>query len=312
MSKSLKRLTAGYCAGVVCMALVPVIVNAASPLYGWQTERTRAMMDGGVVSVIPDGNPRVVEKAGHGNHAVDSPTDPNYYPVCRPDFTNPSIFPECNFTQTNPFFMPQCLFTDPMWVPMCDMPTNPAWWFDCQTNPQFDPFCGQPTDPFFDPFCVTQPQFDPVCVTVPQYDPLCPPTHPAWDPLCQPTSPTWDPLCQPTSPSWDPVCVTDPMYDTSCPTSGTEDGPASFGLAQNHPNPFNPVTVIGFNLPETGHARLRVHDINGRLVQVLADGMLGRGAHRITFDAAGLPAGLYVATLESAGRSESRKMVLLK
>jgi len=43
--------------------------------------------------------------------------------------------------------------------------------------------------------------------------------------------------------------------------------PSAFTLEQNHPNPFNPATTIGFTLPRNEHVRLEVYDVDGRLVR---------------------------------------------
>jgi hypothetical protein len=94
-------------------------------------------------------------------------------------------------------------------------------------------------------------------------------------------------------------------------TSANE-GPALFVLAQNYPNPFNPATTLRFVMDETGPARLAVHNIMGRTVATLIDGLLERGEHQLTFDAAGLPSGRYTYTLEAGGRSETRGMLLLR
>ncbi len=88
--------------------------------------------------------------------------------------------------------------------------------------------------------------------------------------------------------------------------------PRSFRLAQNYPNPFNPTTVIAYELAAAGSVSLKIYDILGRQVAVLAEGYQSPGMHTVKFDGAELPSGLYVARL-SAGRINAQmKMVLLK
>ncbi len=100
---------------------------------------------------------------------------------------------------------------------------------------------------------------------------------------------------------------------TLCPaTADTDDLPSGFELAANAPNPFNPSTTISFRLPETGEASLRVHDLQGREVAVLADGLLSSGEHQLTFDGSNLASGVYLYTLSQGAYSETRKMVLVK
>ena len=88
--------------------------------------------------------------------------------------------------------------------------------------------------------------------------------------------------------------------------------PAAFGLDQNYPNPFNPATEIRFRLADSGPVKLAVHDLLGRELAVLVDGVREAGSHNVSFDAVGLPSGVYVYRLTSGRRVEARRMLLLK
>lgn len=91
--------------------------------------------------------------------------------------------------------------------------------------------------------------------------------------------------------------------------------PSVFELAQNYPNPFNPSTEIAFTLTQPGAVSLRVFDAVGREVAVLIDAPLASGRHSVTFDATGLPSGVYYCRLAQAGSGAAgltRSMVLLK
>jgi hypothetical protein len=85
-----------------------------------------------------------------------------------------------------------------------------------------------------------------------------------------------------------------------------------FALKQNYPNPFNPATVIRFSLPEVDRITLRVYDILGRVVAVLADDVYEAGSHEITFDAARLSSGMYIYTLTTSRSSLTKKFLVLK
>jgi hypothetical protein len=88
--------------------------------------------------------------------------------------------------------------------------------------------------------------------------------------------------------------------------------PRSISLSQNFPNPFNPTTEIEFSLSRTEQVRLAVFDILGREVAVLGTGQMSAGLHRVQFDGANLPAGIYFYRLEAGAQSFTRKMMLLK
>ena len=92
----------------------------------------------------------------------------------------------------------------------------------------------------------------------------------------------------------------------------TEEAPETFRLASNYPNPFNPVTTIAFDLPEAVPVRLVVYDVTGRAVAHLVEGPLAAGAHRVHFDATGLPSGVYLYRLTAGRLTETRRMVLVK
>ena len=94
--------------------------------------------------------------------------------------------------------------------------------------------------------------------------------------------------------------------------------PTAFRLAQNVPNPFNPVTTIRYDLPVACEVRLEVYDATGRLVRVLRDGVVEQAASRMTVwdgtDDGGRPvaSGVYFYRLEAGEFTETRSMVLLK
>ena len=88
-------------------------------------------------------------------------------------------------------------------------------------------------------------------------------------------------------------------------------------LAQNTPNPFNPVTLIRYQLSDREHVTLSVYDASGQLVRTLVDEVRPVGKNEVTWDgrnAAGtsVGSGVYFYRLDAGKFSESRKMVLLK
>ena len=88
--------------------------------------------------------------------------------------------------------------------------------------------------------------------------------------------------------------------------------PTDHRLWQNYPNPFNPSTQIRFDLPEAGFVSLTVYDLLGREVARLVDGELTAGSHTVEFSGAGLPSGVYVASLTAGDFQARSKMLLMK
>jgi hypothetical protein len=88
-------------------------------------------------------------------------------------------------------------------------------------------------------------------------------------------------------------------------------------LAAIYPNPFNPRTVIAFELAETGPIELAIYDLGGRLVRVLESGTQAAGRHESTWDGqdnAGraVPTGTYFCRLNTAQGSQTRKLTLAR
>jgi len=94
--------------------------------------------------------------------------------------------------------------------------------------------------------------------------------------------------------------------------------PAAFALNQNHPNPFNPSTVISYQLPEKANVNLKIHDIRGRVVRELVSGFRKAGSYSVQWDGKnslgqGAPSGIYFYVLDTdRGYRSTRKMVSLK
>lgn len=92
----------------------------------------------------------------------------------------------------------------------------------------------------------------------------------------------------------------------------TELSPNSYGLAQNFPNPFNPVTSIQFSLAKAGQTTLRVYNVQGGMVAELVNGNMEAGINSVAFDASKMSSGVYFYKLESGDFSSVKKMVLMK
>lgn len=97
-----------------------------------------------------------------------------------------------------------------------------------------------------------------------------------------------------------------------------DDAPASFELAPSRPNPVRGrgVAEIAYSLPRASIVRLDIIDLQGRVIQALANGWRAPGAHRVTWDGrirdggfAG--AGTYFYRLRAGNQTLSRTMVVM-
>jgi photosystem II stability/assembly factor-like uncharacterized protein len=103
--------------------------------------------------------------------------------------------------------------------------------------------------------------------------------------------------------------------------------PASFSLAQNSPNPFNPTTHIRYSVPalhddpasgrggsggSAGLVTLKIYDLLGREVATLVSETKEPGSYDAVWNATNIPSGVYAYRLTAGPNSAVRKMVLLK
>jgi hypothetical protein len=88
--------------------------------------------------------------------------------------------------------------------------------------------------------------------------------------------------------------------------------PKSFALHQNFPNPFNPSTVIRYDVPEAARVTLKIYDVLGREVAVLADGVEEAGFRSIEWNADNFATGIYFYRLTAGTFTEVKKMMVLR
>ena len=91
----------------------------------------------------------------------------------------------------------------------------------------------------------------------------------------------------------------------------------TFGLGQNHPNPFNPVTMIRYSLGEQSEVRLVIYNVLGQQVRVLVDRVQDAGRYEMMWDSQdglgrGVSSGLYLYRLQAGSNLAVRKMLFTK
>ncbi|MHB1687480.1 MAG: T9SS type A sorting domain-containing protein [Ignavibacteriaceae bacterium] len=98
--------------------------------------------------------------------------------------------------------------------------------------------------------------------------------------------------------------------------TGIEDGknniPATFSLFQNHPNPFNPSTVIKYDISKESFVTLKVYDILGREVVSLINEEKQSGKYQVTFNANNLSSGIYFYRIKAGEFIQTERLILLR
>ncbi len=88
--------------------------------------------------------------------------------------------------------------------------------------------------------------------------------------------------------------------------------PKEFTLEQNYPNPFNPTTTINYQLSANSFTSLKIYDAIGREVETLVNEVKDAGYYSVQFDGTKYSSGVYFAKLSSLGKTQIRKLMLMK
>jgi len=89
-------------------------------------------------------------------------------------------------------------------------------------------------------------------------------------------------------------------------------------LFQNYPNPYNPSTLISYQIPSNSFVTLKVYDVLGNEIAVLVNEEKAAGAYKVNFTAQQttnnkpLASGMYFYTLTAGKFTDTKKFILLK
>ncbi|NWF49197.1 MAG: VCBS repeat-containing protein [Ignavibacteriaceae bacterium] len=88
--------------------------------------------------------------------------------------------------------------------------------------------------------------------------------------------------------------------------------PEKFELYQNYPNPFNPTTSIQYAISSRQFVSLKVYDILGNEIDILANEEKPAGTYELNWNARQFPAGVYFYQLKAGSFVQTKKMILLR
>jgi len=88
--------------------------------------------------------------------------------------------------------------------------------------------------------------------------------------------------------------------------------PTEYALHSAYPNPFNPLTMFDYDLPESGFTNIVIYDITGHEVDQLVNTYEEAGYHKIQWDATSHPSGAYIVKLVSGDFIAKQKIALVK
>jgi plastocyanin len=93
--------------------------------------------------------------------------------------------------------------------------------------------------------------------------------------------------------------------------------PVVYQLENNYPNPFNPSTSIGFQLPAEEHVEMRIYNLLGQEVRTLINERRTAGSHRVVWDGRDengelVASGMYIYQIKAEGFVSARTMLLVR
>jgi predicted outer membrane repeat protein len=117
------------------------------------------------------------------------------------------------------------------------------------------------------------------------------------------------------SPCWDGECGIIGSQMLNCEgtsVSHSQLNPKHIDLFSAYPNPFNPTTIVSYELTHAMPITLDLYNINGRLITNLQRGLQTPGFHQIPLDGSSLVSGVYILRIQSSSEQLITKVLLLK
>jgi len=102
------------------------------------------------------------------------------------------------------------------------------------------------------------------------------------------------------------------IYNDEVTSIASIDLPTGFSISQNHPNPFNPMTTIQYNIPKSSHVTLTIYNMNGQVVDKLINQKQEPGFYSVNWDARNISTGVYFYRIQADDFQQVKKCLLIK
>jgi hypothetical protein len=88
--------------------------------------------------------------------------------------------------------------------------------------------------------------------------------------------------------------------------------PSMTRIIGSYPNPFNPSTIIRFEIEHLSNVILEVYNISGNKISNLDENIYVPGIHSVTWNASEYPSEVYILRMQANHQTFSQKLMLLK
>ena len=88
--------------------------------------------------------------------------------------------------------------------------------------------------------------------------------------------------------------------------------PTEVSLGNAYPNPFNPVTILMYDVPAEMVVNMGIYDVRGRLVEELVNDMREPGRYELTWNANQHSSGVYIVKMTAETTVKVQKIILVK
>jgi Secretion system C-terminal sorting domain/Immune inhibitor A-like, MAM domain len=88
--------------------------------------------------------------------------------------------------------------------------------------------------------------------------------------------------------------------------------PTDFALNNAYPNPFNPTTMLTYDVAKLSDLSIKVYNLMGQEIATLFSGVQTIGRHSLSFDASNLSSGVYFVRMQADGFNAMQKILLMK